>query len=147
MGHIDEAIIILERAHAIDPGYMNAITNLSGAYNNRGDHQKVLELSLKAIALDPTHDRSYVSLGSALSGLGLSAEADIAFQTALDLNSNALDAMLNLGVSASKKDSAAAVAIYEKCLQISANTGYERINQTKSYLSFEYLKNGDLKKG
>jgi len=147
MGQLDEAVNVLERAHAIDSAYMDAITNLCGAYNSRGDHQKVLGLSLKAITLDRTHDKSYVSLGSALAGLGLSAEADIAFQTALDLNSNCLDAMLNLALSASKKDSPTAVVLLEKVLLVSENTNYERINQTKSFLSFEYLKKGNLKKG
>jgi eukaryotic-like serine/threonine-protein kinase len=92
---LDRAVIMFERAVALDPAYARAHIELGAAYGTKADYLSMPELndralhSLKrAIELQPGSGRAWRELGATLLALGQVAEAKNALHRALAIGPN-----------------------------------------------------------
>ena len=73
------AIAAYQRAIEIDPAHAGALTGLSRALTETGDHSAALEAACAALAIAPEEPSAHLALGSAWRGLGEVREAAVAF--------------------------------------------------------------------
>jgi pentatricopeptide repeat protein len=113
------------------------------------EYAESLRLALEVVKLDPTSSGSFNNLGLAFSEMGMDEQAYSAFQTAVDLNGENIDAIQNFAYACflvGKVEKA--IELNECALKISKekklNISEDRI---KWHLSFGYLYSGNLKKG
>lgn len=99
-GRIDEAIDAYETVIRIAPRHRNALINL-GYHLGRRQPQRSLELTRRAIAVDPNFHVAYDNLGIQLRALNRYAEAIGSFHDALRVNPAYFRAQLNLGMTLS----------------------------------------------
>ena len=101
---LDRAVILFERAVALDPAYARAHIELGAAYGTKADYLSMPELneralpSLKrAIELQPGSGRAWRELGSTLLALGQVEEAKAALHRALAIDGEAAGALGAMG--------------------------------------------------
>jgi tetratricopeptide (TPR) repeat protein len=144
----EPATRVLLRAIKLEPSNIDSYLNLAAVYNNLAQHKKSLDVCLKAVALDISNVSAHLNMGSALLGLGFSNDAKVAFETCLTLAPDNLDATFNLAVLASRgSEPLESVKIYEKYIQLAYSASHAKLNLARYYLSYEYLRAGDLVRG
>ncbi len=94
---LDGAVSAYREAIRINPGYVEAYTNLGAALRDRGKIEEAVAAERQAIRLKPTLVPAYVNLGAALNDLGKSNEAASAYQNAIALQPDCDVALGNLG--------------------------------------------------
>jgi eukaryotic-like serine/threonine-protein kinase len=93
----DEAALMIQRAHDIDPLSSAISVNLSRMYQFQNDHNASIENSLKIIELDPKFPGAYQSLGLSYLKQGRNAEAIASFEKAVELSNRAGETLMYLG--------------------------------------------------
>jgi len=88
-GEYDRAIEDHDRAIALDSKYAAAFNNRGLAYNSKGEHDRAIEDYDRAIALEPKYANPHFGRGFSLQQKGELVEAKAAFETFLDLASDA----------------------------------------------------------
>jgi predicted TPR repeat methyltransferase len=94
----DEAVGLIERSVALEPGLADWHSNLGIVYQSVGRLEEAAAEYRRAIALDPGHANAYSNLGVVLRATGQAEAAETAYRTAIDLNPGHVDAYTNLGV-------------------------------------------------
>ena len=144
----NEAINNFKKVIEIDSEYQEAYINLGAAYDSVGFHLENINISLVAISKWPSNPILHLNLGAALSGLNLYEEAKKSFETCLILNPELIEAKLNIAAIHSKNNLCKeAINIYEEFLIKFDKLNHSKKEMVKYYLSYEYLKDGNLKKG
>jgi len=97
-GDNGEAMLHLERALAICPGYPEALNNMGTQYHRTGDYQKAIQFFRKVTEVDPDFYVGWLNLGGSFFASGLLQQALAAQLHALELRpgdttANALTAM------------------------------------------------------
>ncbi len=91
LGRSDEALVMIQRAHELDPLSSIISATVSWVQQSRNNHQASIENLLKLIELDPNFAPAYDTLGLAYLKLGRDAEAVAASEKAVQLNRFGLD--------------------------------------------------------
>lgn len=147
---IDKSENLLEHAYKIDPNNFDVCINLCAIKNIKEDFNSALDFIKKAISLKPDSAKAYGILGAIFVKIGSNDFARKAFNLALKLDANYLEPHLNLAsLEAIEGNSALAINLYEELLSKNINNDLNSlpVEPIKFSLSFEYLKNGLLKKG
>lgn len=132
----------------LDPHYFPAYINLGNLLGSMGKHNDLLRCSLNGLDKWPKSPELHCNVGVALMGLGMHKEALTSFETALLLDENSIDALFNIAsIEAFEKNDSKAIYIYEAILENSQFVNESRYVQTKSALSYLYLRAGRLKEG
>jgi serine/threonine-protein kinase len=133
---LDRAILFLERATQLDPGYARAHMMLGATLDLKGDYLWTPELSERALAeldraleLRPDWAEVWRYRGGAFSTLGRDREAVAAFEMALGLNP--LDASAHSGIGRVhfilRGDFARAIPSYERALALNPRAGWSAL--------------------
>lgn len=143
----DIAIQVLEEQLTRTPEVLALMFNLHSCYANQGENHKAIEIALKTVQLDPTNADAYNNLGASLHAVSRSEDANIAFQTAVDLNPKHFTARLNLANNLVNQDERKIREINETIEkfgdQIPERTKIGGLHNT----AFAYLRLGQLEKG
>lgn len=143
----DIAIEILENQLTRTPDVLALMFNLHSCYANRGENQKAIEIALKTVQLAPTNPDAYNNLGASLHAVNRTDDADIAFQTAVDLDPNHFTARLNLANNLVNQDERKIREINE-AVRKSGDKMPERSKIGALHnTAFAYLRLGQLEKG
>ena len=146
--HWAHALLALLRAVDQDVSYYDTYLNLATVYNNLGQHEKSLDVSMKAVALDVSKMRGHLNMGVALLGMSLFNEAHTAFETCLHLEPTSPIAILNLAITEGRVgNSAQAIAGYKRYLSIVESQVDGNVNAARYFLGHELLKSGQIKEG
>jgi tetratricopeptide (TPR) repeat protein len=141
------AIEVLEDQLSRTPEIIALMFNLHSCYANQGNNQKAIEIALKTVQLAPTNADAYNNLGASLHAVSRNEDANIAFQTAVDLNPQHFTARLNLANSLVDHD--------ERKIQVINETveKFGKLMPERSRIgslhntAFAYLRLGQLEKG
>jgi len=95
-GRLDEAIVELEQAVQLDPGYAAACFNLAYAYERRDRIDDAIAQYKKALELEPGNVFGYNNLGVLLDKKGLYDEAIAVFEKALKIEPSNATVLANL---------------------------------------------------
>lgn len=99
-----ESVDLLKQAIALDPRFGLAYSELSHRYiflaqrTGRDDLNRAVQIARQGVALDPQLARAHQALATALSTIGREDEARLAFQRAIELDSNFSAALNDLSV-------------------------------------------------
>ncbi len=113
LGRYDEAAVIIQRAHELDPLSSIISVNLAEIYRFQNNHQAAVETCRKVIEIDPTFSYAYVNLGLSSLELGRTDEAIPDLEKATELSSRAGFALMSLGYAygvVGKRTEAATIA-------------------------------------
>ncbi|MEY4295325.1 MAG: hypothetical protein RLY82_1013 [Pseudomonadota bacterium] len=112
----DAAWASYNQALALNPNDVESLHVLAGLHNERKETNLSLELMDRALAIDPQHLNTLAAKGNLLGGQdGRGLEAEVCFQTALQINPNHWMALYNYAVFlAGQKRNAEAVDLYER---------------------------------
>ncbi len=119
MGHHAEAIGLIRRAIAGEPGVAAFHSNLANALWHERDLPGAEASSRRALALDPDLPEAHLNLGNALWAQGRPEEAAAAYRAAVARRPDSLDAYNNLGAvlrDLGRLDEAAAALEYALAL-------------------------------
>lgn len=101
---LDRAVILLERAVALDPGYARAHMELGIAYGTKADyivlpelHERAIALLRRALEIDATLVRAWRELGGSLVALGRVDEGIEAIRRGLALDPEDESALRSMG--------------------------------------------------
>ncbi len=97
LGRLDEAAVMIKRAHEIDPLSSVISANVSLMYQSQNDQNASIENSLKIIELDPNFSSAYDYLGLSYLKQGRNPEAIANLEKAVELSNRAGVALMNLG--------------------------------------------------
>ena len=130
---LDRAVVLFERAVALDPAYARAHVELGAAYAAKADYLSMPELNDRALAslrrgveLQPGSARAWRELGATLTSLGQDGEAIAALNRALAINpdeANALGSMARL-VWVRQARFREAAEWFDRALEKNANAGW-----------------------
>lgn len=147
LGKFSEAIYYLEKSIALDPNYLPAHINLGSVWHHLGESQRVVEITIKAIGRWPECAELHVNLGAALTSMNLLNEAIISIETALLLKPDFIEAKLSMApVETLRGNNAVALKIYEDFIDDKKYLNHNLMPWAKYYLSYEYFKQGRLRK-
>jgi tetratricopeptide (TPR) repeat protein len=147
-GKLSDARSILEYALELDPKSIHARINLGSVLQASGERKANLDNALEAVQIDPSSSLAFNNLGSAFSDMAMFKEARHAYETAVMLDPDQIDALINLAaVEARLGASKASAEMYERVIKKLPKEAEQRIEATKFYAAFEYLKQGVLEKG
>ncbi len=93
-----EALRLIERSVALEPGVADWHSNLGIVYQALGRIEEAAAAYRRAIAIDPAHANAFSNLGVVLRAAGNPAAAEAAYRKAIELNPSHVDAYTNLGV-------------------------------------------------
>jgi tetratricopeptide (TPR) repeat protein len=152
LSYLEKAEYLSKRAFLKEPTNANHLINLSGIYISMGNFEKAIEVIGHAIEIDPMEPHYYNLLGVTLTKSGLSSIAEKMFITAITLDENYIESIVNLAVIESKKGSnLKSIALLEDALnKRNKNTNINNmvsINVIKYLLCFDLLAVGRLKDG
>jgi tetratricopeptide (TPR) repeat protein len=152
LSYLEKAEYLLKRALDKQPKNANHFINLGAVYTLMGRHEKAMEIISRAIEIDPLEPQYYNLLGVSLTRNGLSSIAENIFTTAIVLNENYVESLVNLAVLHSKKgNNLKSISILEDALnKIYKNENTFNVislNVVKYLLSFDYLAVGRLNEG
>ena len=140
------ALRVLLLSMEIDDSYIGTYLNLAMVYYNLSEHKNSLDVSMRGLLLDMSNVSIHQNMGAALFAMGFLKEAKLAFETCITLDPDLLDAHLNLAlISAREGNTLQAINGFKFYLSMAEAEG--DINICKYYLSFQLLKNGQLKEG
>lgn len=143
----DMAIEVLQEQLSRTPDVLALMFNLHSCYANQGENHKAIDIALKSVQLDPTNADAYNNLGASLHAVSRTDDANIAFQTAVDLNPKHFTARLNLANNLVNQDERKIREINEAVDkfgdQIPERTKIGALHNT----AFAYLRLGQLEKG
>jgi tetratricopeptide (TPR) repeat protein len=133
---LDRAIVLFERAIALDPDYARAHMLLGAALDVKGDYastpelnERALESLDRALSLQPSLAEAWRYRGSTYITLGRADLAHTAFERALAINP--LDASAHSGIGRVsfilRGDFAAAAAAYERALALNPRAGWSAL--------------------
>ena len=97
LGRIDEAALMIRRAHDIDPLSSVIAVNISQLFQFQNNHNASIETMLKVIELDPTYADAYSVLGLTYLKQGRYAEATANMEKAVELSNRTSFTLVNLG--------------------------------------------------
>jgi TolB-like protein/Tfp pilus assembly protein PilF len=97
LGRIDEAALMIRRAHDIDPLSSVITVNVSQLYQFQNNHNASIENMLKVIELDPNYSDSYSTLGLSYLKQGRYSQAVANMEKAVQLSNRASFTLVNLG--------------------------------------------------
>ncbi len=97
IGRIDEAAVMIKRAHELDPLSSAISTDESVIYEIQNNHNASIETCLKVIELDPTFSNAHQYLGLSYLKLGRNAEAITKLEKAVELSNRASETLRYLG--------------------------------------------------
>jgi Flp pilus assembly protein TadD len=86
LGRRDEALAELQRAVALDPLSVRALSELGHLYAMQGEHEKAMVEWTKAVEIEPAFPTSYEYMGSSYCQRGRLAEAIAALQKAITVS-------------------------------------------------------------
>jgi len=143
---VEEAVQVLWKAKELDPNFPQTLINLSAAYLNLEDSDSALHYAFEALKIDIGNKHAFNNLGSAYGNLAMFEEAAIAFETAIDLDPNFFEAILNFGgLVARNNNHAKAIEIYETARLRMSETLRSQEDVIRYYLAFSQLRSGMLK--
>ena len=147
IGAFDLGIRFLSRYVKSNPNDFDAWTSLSAAAGKSQKYVESMMYATKALSLEPTNPVAYNNLGATLLGVNKLEEGEQAFETALVLDKNNVDALSNLATLAQQRgDDEAAVALYNNLLaSLDPNTTFAKEVLYRS--SFSHLSTGRLEEG
>ncbi len=96
LGHPDEALPHLQRAHSLKPDYPEILNSLGGVLNQLGRVGEAQPLLERAVQLQPRFAAAHNTRGVSLIGLGRMTEGLAAFEQALALAPELTTARINL---------------------------------------------------
>ncbi len=146
-GREDQAIEVLQDQLSRTPEVLALMFNLHSCYANQGENQKAIEIALKTVQLDPTNSDAYNNLGASLHAVSRNDDANIAFQTAVDLNPQHFTARLNLANNLVDQDERKIREINETVEQFGAQIPERSKIGALHNTAFAYLRLGQLEKG
>jgi tetratricopeptide (TPR) repeat protein len=146
--HWAHALLALLRAMEQDESYYDTYLSLAIVYTNLGQHNKSLDVSMKAVALDVSKMHGHLNMGVALLGMSLFDEARIAFETCLQIEPTSPIVILNLAITESRQgNSAQAIAGYQRYLSLVKTEVDVNVNAARFFLALELLKSGQIEDG
>lgn len=123
----DEALGFLDRVTAREPNHFAAWIDEAAIHNARAEFDAGLRAAERATAIRPDAPNGYVMRGFALRGLGRLADAQAAFQTALQRQGVGMDALYGLGATAlDLGDATTAVRAFEQLVRVAPSAGAYR---------------------
>lgn len=145
---MEEASEVLQHSVAIDSTNANVFINLAGVFQELGKFQDALRASLQAVKLNPKSALAFNNLCSALADLQMFDEALHACETALMLDPDNEFAQINrlkilIGLGEGKKSSQEMEILLAK----EELSDGRHVDLLRYHLSFEYLHQGNIKKG
>ena len=146
-GREDQAIEVLQDQLSRTPEVLALMFNLHSCYANQGENQKAIEIALKTVQLDPTNSDAYNNLGASLHAVSRNDDANIAFQTAVDLNPQHFTARLNLANNLVDQDERKIREINETVENFGAQIPERSKIGALHNTAFAYLRLGQLEKG
>jgi TolB-like protein/Flp pilus assembly protein TadD len=118
LGRVDEAALMIRRAHDIDPLSSVITVNISELYQFQNNLNASIETTLKVIELDPNYSDAYSTLGLTYLKEGRYPEAIANMERAVDLSNRASFTLVNLGygygVTGKRKEALAIVKELEE---------------------------------
>jgi predicted TPR repeat methyltransferase len=118
-GRSDEAVTLMERSLALEPGRADWHSNLGIAYQAQARVDEAIAAFSRAIELDPEHANAHSNLGVLLRATEKPVEAEQAYRAAIRVAPDHIDAHTNLGVLlTSLKRNEEAVACFCKALTL-----------------------------
>lgn len=147
IGAFDLAIRFLSRYVKSKPNDFDAWTSLSAAAGKSQKYVESMMYATKALSLEPTNPVAYNNLGATLLGVNKLKEGEQAFETALVLDKNNVDALSNLATLAQQRgDNETALVLYNNLLDnLDHNTSFAKEVLYRS--SFSHLSTGRLREG
>ena len=147
VGAFELAIRFLSRYVKSKPEDFDAWTSLSAAAGKSQKYVESMMYATKALSLEPTNPVAYNNLGATLLGVNKLEEGEQAFETALILDKNNVDALSNLATLAQQRgDNETAVVLYNNLLaNLDHNTSFAKEVLYRS--SFSHLSTGRLEEG
>lgn len=121
VGQTDDAVMHLERAMVLKPGFHVARLNLSGVYIQRGEYQRAVDHAQILIddPTSPTPWRTLTNLGWAQYRLGRLDEARSNLKLAVQYHERYWPAMLNLGIlEAEQGRPLEALSLFQKVIEL-----------------------------
>ena len=112
LGRYDEAAVIVQRGHQVDPLSSVIGVNVAEVYRFQENHQAAIETCQKIIEIDPNFSYAYINLGLSDLKLGRISEAIANLEKGAELSNRAGFALSNLGYGyavAGKRAEAAAI--------------------------------------
>jgi len=97
LGRVDEAALMIRRAHDIDPLSSVIGVNIAQSYQIQNNHNAAVEALLKVIELDPNYADAYSILGLSYLKQGRHADAIASMNKAVALSNRASFILVNLG--------------------------------------------------
>jgi len=104
LGHLEESIASGERAIALDPKMVAALSNIGIAYYDQKNYEKAEEMQKRALELDPGFLAALNNLGSARRNQKDTKAAIECYRKALAVNPDYVEAMNNLGAVLTEDD-------------------------------------------
>lgn len=147
VGKFDLAIQFLKKIVGKDNSDYESWLNLCFASGSAGQHSDTLFYAIQALQLRPTDPRSHNNLGCALLATQRYRAAMAAFETALKLDPDNMDALSNIATIYSLNGHAEeAIAVYQRCYEVAGhNTEFGDSLQYR--MSFDFLRTGRLQEG
>lgn len=148
---LDRAVVLFEKALALDSRYAAAWAGLASAQALKGSFlgipeliEKAVDHARRALEINPQLSSAHQWLGSALSGLGRYEEAIVSIANAIRLEPTnaAAHAALARAYWMGQGDVAAGVAELEKCIELNPDSGYAYLQ-----LAFLHAIERDLARG
>lgn len=143
----DLAIEVLEDQLRRTPEILALMFNLHSCYANRGENQKAIEIALKTVQIEPTNADAFNNLGASLHAVNRTDDANIAFQTAVDLDPNHFTARLNLANNLINQDERKIREINEAVSKFGDKMAERSKVGALHNTAFAYLRLGQLEKG
>ena len=128
-----DAVAAFERTHAIQPHHPLASIGLGEIALKRGLREEALEHFKKATESAPDYSRGYVHLGTTLADLNRLSEAKGAYDRAIALNINSLEAYIGLGeVLMALGEPLLAIEQFDKALLIDPESAAAKSGRVKA---------------
>ncbi len=141
-GELDEAILHYRKALEIEPIYASAQQNLSRALQKNGEPQGFAADTARQTTPEERQRDAFFDAGLIMSKKGLVDQAIVAYQKALEIDPNYVNARNNLGSLYEKKGELdAAMLEFERLIEIDPNFVYGYVN-----LGYIHNRKADLDK-
>ena len=148
LGLLNDADYNIELAFSIDPKRIENYFIKASLHTARGDDQAALQVSLKALSIDPTSSNALNNLGAALRRVGDIGSAKIAFESACILNPNLHEPFFNLAaIESLEKNPHKAIELFKQSLSKTSYTSTDKTARVNYSLGFELLTIGQLSEG
>jgi eukaryotic-like serine/threonine-protein kinase len=130
---LDRAVILFERAIALDPAYVRAHIELGAAYGTKADYLSMPELNERALAslrraleLQPESGRAWRELGNTLVAVGQDVEGTAALRRALAIHPEDASAIGSMGRALFIRHARfrEAAEWFDRALEKNANAGW-----------------------